>query len=99
MHRHINSGIAFFASTASIAFGGLDLNPRYKTIELGETVIHRVHFCDGDKQFAVTINSDTEILGESNRAVFRFKTISLAEMSLRQSTIKPGVPFSPENLP
>jgi hypothetical protein len=99
MLRHIHSGIAFFASTASIAFGGLDLTPRYKAIELGETVIHRVHFCDGDKQFAVTINSDTEIFGRADHAIFRFKTISLAEMSLRQSTIKPAVPFSPENLP
>jgi hypothetical protein len=99
MLRHIHSGIAFFASTASITFGGLDLTPCYKAIELGEAVIHRVHFRDGDKQFAVTINSDTEIFGGENHAAFRFKSISLAEMSLRQSTIKPSVPFSTENLP
>jgi hypothetical protein len=99
MLRHITSGIAVFASTASIAFGGLDLTPQYKAIELGEAVIHRVHFRDGDKEFAVTINADTEISGGANHAVFRFKTISMAEMSLRQSTIKPAVPFSPEYLP
>jgi len=100
MFRHINnSGIAISASIASIAFAGLDLTPYHDAIELGDAVIQRVHFCDGDKKFAVTISSDTEILGGTNRAVFRFKTISLAEMSLCQSTINPSIPFSPENLP
>ena len=97
--RCVYCGIAFLASIALIAFGDLDLTPRYKAVELGEVVIHRVHFRDGDKEFAVTVNSDTEILGSTNSAVFRFKTVPFAKMSLHQSAMKPAIPFSPEKLP
>lgn len=98
MSRRVKYSVALIASIAPVAWGVLDLTPRHVAIQMGEAVIHRVHFRDGDKHFAVTINSDVEILGAANSAIFRFKTIPLAEMSLRQSTIKPTVPFSPEAL-
>lgn len=99
MLRRTKYGIALIASIAQIAWGALDLTPRYVAIQMGEVMVHRVRFRDGDKHFGVTINADVEILGAANSAIFRFKTIAMAEMSLRQSKLKPATPFSPEALP
>jgi hypothetical protein len=82
-----------------VVLGGVDLTPRYHTIDLGGVQVQRVHFHDGEKQFAVTINPEVEIQRVQNGAVFCFKPFSMADMILRQSGISPAVPFSVENLP
>ena len=82
-----------------VVLGGVDLTPRYHTIDLGGVQVQRVHFHDGEKQFAVTINPEVEIQRVQNGAVFRFKPFSMADMILRQSGISPAVPFSGEKLP
>lgn len=84
---------------ASGALGEVDLSPSYHRIDLGGTSIERVYFRDGNKQYAVTINPEIEITKAGSGAVFRFKSIPLADMSLRPSPFTPVVPFSAEKLP
>jgi hypothetical protein len=91
-------GVAAVVTLTAATLADVDLSPRYKTIDLGGALIQRVHFRDGDKEFAVTINSDIEISGSGKGAIFRFKSIPLADMSLRPSPVSPAIPFSPEKM-
>lgn len=98
MFRLIRQSVACLLSTIAIAYGGVDLTPSYHTVDLGGISIQRVHFKDGDRQFAVTISPDTEIQRNAGGAVFRFKSIPLADMALRQSPFSPEIAFSTERL-
>lgn len=100
----VRAALPLLAAVASLATAGaahadLDLTPRYKAIDLGGAVIQRIYFSDGNKHFAVTINADMEVGAAGGGATFRFKTIPLADMSLRPSPMPATVPFSPERLP
>lgn len=74
----------------------VDLKPR--TVTVGGGLIERTYFSDGEKNFAVTIDSETKVSAIDDGAIFRFTNIAQASMRLRKSPIKP-LPFTPETLP
>lgn len=81
------------------AWGEIDLHPRYVTINVGGGVIHRVYFAEGNKNYAVTIDSETSVVDGNGGAVFRFKSIEGAEVSLRRSIVGVTAPFTEERMP
>ena len=86
------------ALLASFALGEVDLKPRFYTVNLGGYTIRRPYFADGDKKFAVTIDSDTEVAEDNGGAVFRFKSIPQASVELRKSPVAAARGFGREIL-
>lgn len=83
---------------AAQASAELMLTPRLVTIEYGGVPVQRAYFMDGQKKFAVTIDSETELVSHGEGALFRFSRIPLATVELRRSPMKAGKGFSPENI-
>jgi hypothetical protein len=86
--------LSLFASLPAVA--EVDLTPRF--VKIGGNLIHRAYFADGDKQYSMTIDGDTEISGENGEAVFRFTNVSEATMTLRRTPFPKPAPFSVEAL-
>lgn len=91
--------IVGFALLGTCAWADIELHPRYVTVELGGATIHRAYFADGDKNYAVTIDGETEVIDGKGGGVFRFKSYEGAEFSLRPSPLTVAVPFNAEKLP
>jgi len=79
------------------AVADLDLTPHF--VKIGGGLLHRAYFADGDKNYSMTIDGETEISGENGRAVFRFTNVSQASMILHASPFAKPAPFSVEALP
>lgn len=85
--------LGFAASTAAI-----DLTPQIITLAVGDYTVRRACFVDGDKKYAVTVDSETELTGYGGAAVFNFTKFPRAVMRLAPSPLKPGIVFEGENL-
>lgn len=77
----------------------IDLTPRYAVVESDGAQIRRPYFADGDVKYAVTIDGGTELVEFEGSALFNFTKLPHAVMRLRQSPMKPEVPFDELNLP
>ena len=91
-------GFALFLSSA-LTRAEIELHPRYVAIDVGGAIIRRAYFAEGNKNYAVTIDAETEVLDGTGGAVFRFKSVEGAEVSLRPSPLTVAVPFTLEKLP
>ena len=89
--------LAFGLCASLPALAGVDLTPHF--VSVGGGLIHRAYFADGEKQYSMTIDGDTELTGENGVAVFRFTNVSQATMTLRPTPFPKPAPFTPEFLP
>lgn len=87
----ISLGLA--ASAAAI-----DLTPQIVTLVVGDYSVRRACFTDGDKKFAVTVDSETELTGSGGVAIFNFSKTPRAVMRLAPSPLKPQIVFEGETL-
>lgn len=87
----VSLGLA--ASTAAI-----DLTPQIVNVVVGDYAVRRACFVDGDKKYAVTVDSETELTGYGGAAVFNFSKFPRAVMRLAQSPLKPEIVFEGETL-
>lgn len=87
----ISCGLA--ASAAAI-----DLTPQIVNLSVGDYTVRRACFTDGDKKYAVTVDSETELTGSGGVAIFNFSKIPRAVMRLAQSPLKPQIVFEGETL-
>jgi hypothetical protein len=78
------------------AQAALDLTPNF--VRIGNGMITRAQFVDGDKKYAVTLDKETRLAAEDKGATFRFTGIPQASMKLRPSPLPKILPFEPEGL-
>ena len=83
-------------SAASVS--ALDLTPAFILTEADGVSIRRPYFADGDKKYAVTLDSETELTPYEDGALFRFIRFDHAEMRLRPSSFSAEIKFGPETL-
>ena len=78
--------------------GAIDLVPRYVSTMNDGVVSQRPYFADGDKKYAVKLDSETKLTESEGGASFRFDKFPGAMLRLRQSPIPAQVAFAPESL-
>ncbi len=74
----------------------LDLRPHY--FKAGG-IIGRAYFADGDKKYAVTLDSETQLSEADGGALFRFTNVPQATMLLRNTPLPKVLPFDEASLP
>ena len=94
--------LAFLTPLAAVICAGtaaaLDLTPHYVTTQVEGPPVRRPCFVDGDKKFAVTVDSETELTGYDGSAIFNFTKFPRAVMRLGQSPLKPSAVFEGQTL-
>jgi hypothetical protein len=91
--------ITLLATLSAVgAATAIDLTPRYATTDADGISISRPYFADGDKRYAVTVDSETQLVAFDNSTVFNFTKFPHAVMRLRQSPLKAETPFDGEGL-
>jgi hypothetical protein len=93
----LRTSLALLALAAT-ASADLSLAPRLVTVNYGAYPVRRAYFMDGDKKFAVTMDSQTELAPRGDGALFTFTKIPLGTMEFRRSPFKPGAGFTEENI-
>ena len=88
--------IVLSAGLAITATAELDLKPHYANVG---GLVRRAYFADGNKQYAVTIDSETQLSEADNGALFRFTNVPQASMLLRPTPLAKLLPFDAESLP
>lgn len=83
-------------SHAISANAQLDLRPHY--FKAGG-IIGRAYFADGDKKYAVTLDSETQLSEADGGALFRFTNVPQATMLLRNTPLPKVLPFDEASLP
>jgi hypothetical protein len=73
----------------------LDLRPHY--FKAGG-IIGRAYFADGDKKYAVTLDSETQLSEADGGALFRFTNVPQATMLLRHTPLDKLLPFDTASL-
>ena len=76
----------------------IDLTPQIVTLVVGDYAVRRACFADGDKKYAVTVDSETELTGSGGTALFNFSKFPRAVMRLAPSPLKPQIVFAGETL-
>jgi hypothetical protein len=89
--------IILLASALVSVRAELDLRP--KRTNIGNGLIQRAYFTDGNKQFSVTIDGLTELKESEGGALFRFTNLSQATMRLQKSPFAKPLPFDEASLP
>jgi hypothetical protein len=89
--------IILLASALVSVRAELDLRP--KRTNVGNGLIQRAYFTDGNKQFSVTIDGLTELDESEGGALFRFTNLSQATMRLQKSPFAKPLPFDDASLP
>ena len=74
----------------------LDLRPHY--FKAGG-IIGRAYFADGDKKYAVTLDSETQLSEADGGALFRFTNVPQATMLLRNTPLPKVLTFDEASLP
>lgn len=74
----------------------LDLKPHY--FKAGG-IVGRAYFADGDKKYAVTLDSETQLSEADGGALFRFTNVPQATMLLRNTPLPKVLPFDAASLP
>ena len=72
----------------------IDLTPQIVTLVVGDYAVRRACFADGDKKYAVTVDSETELTGSGGTALFNFSKFPRAVMRLAPSPLKPQIVFA-----
>ncbi|MDB6175224.1 MAG: hypothetical protein JWL59_4535 [Chthoniobacteraceae bacterium] len=90
---------AVFSLLLHGAASAIDLTLRYVTTYTDGIPVRRPCFIDGDKKYAVTLDSQTELVAAEGSTLFNFTKFPRALMQLRQSPMKADVTFEPLNLP
>ncbi|MDB6175220.1 MAG: hypothetical protein JWL59_4531 [Chthoniobacteraceae bacterium] len=87
------SFLRFFvaACTFEAAASAIDLTPRYVTTASDGVRSRHPCFLDGNKKYAVTLDSETELLPGEGAAIFNFTKFRRAVMKLTQSPLKPSL--------
>lgn len=62
-------------------------------------VVRRPYFNDGDKKYAVKLDSETKLTGADGGALFEFEKFAGATMRLRQSPVRGRLELTNESLP
>ena len=88
--------IALVAGLAITATAELDLKPHYTN---AGGLVRRAYFADGEKKYAVTLDSGTQLSEADNGALFRFTNVPQATMLLRRTPLPKVLPFDAESLP
>lgn len=91
------SAIILLAAFALPA-GAIDLVPRYISVMSDGVVAQRPYFADGDKKYAVKLDSETKLTESEGGAFFHFEKFPSAMMRLRQSPLRANLAFGPETL-
>jgi hypothetical protein len=86
-----------FALSALPAFA-LDLTPQFITTRADGVVITRPYFADGEKKYALTLDTETELLSGEGGPLFRFTKLIQANMRWRLSPFGVEVKFDGEAL-
>lgn len=81
-----------------LSAGAIDLVPRYVSTMNDGVVSQRPYFADGEKKYAVKIDSETKLTEFEGGASFRFDKFPGAMLRLRQSPIPAQIAFAPESL-
>jgi hypothetical protein len=95
--RHAITILALGLTAAVSAVADIDLTPRFMVI--GGGLVNRAYFADGNKQYAVTLDSETKLSADEGGALFKFTNITQATMRLRRSPIAKPPAFDAESLP
>ncbi len=89
---------ALFFAALALPVQAIDLTPQYvSTIDDG-VVSQRPYFADGEKKYAVKLDSETKLSAYEGGALFTFAKSPDARMLLRPSPLPSALPF-PDNLP
>ncbi|MES2572158.1 MAG: hypothetical protein V4710_19135 [Verrucomicrobiota bacterium] len=97
MTRFLLSGIA--ALLLPGVASAIDLTLRYVTTYTDGIPVRRPCFIDGDKKYAVTLDSQTELVAAEGSTLFHFTKFPRALMHLRPSPMKASIAFDPVSLP
>lgn len=98
MKKSIPGALIALFLLAAQASSDLVLTPRLVTLDYGGVPVKRAYFMDGEKKFAVTMDTTTELSAHGDGAIFRFTRIPLATVELHHSPLKPGGGFNETNI-
>lgn len=87
--------IALLIGLTLSAKAQIDLRPHY--FKAGG-IIGRAYFADGDKKYALTLDSETELSETNDGALFRFTNVPQATMLLRHTPLDKQLPFDTASL-
>lgn len=90
--------LALFLELLVLSAGATDLVPRYITTMRDGVALRRPYFADGDKKYAIKLDTETKLTESEGGACFRFDKFPSAMMRLRKSPMKAEVTFGPESL-
>ncbi|MEQ1850833.1 MAG: hypothetical protein ABMA01_04485 [Chthoniobacteraceae bacterium] len=76
----------------------LDLTPQFITTRAEGAVITRPYFADGEKKYALTLDTETDLLPGEGGPLFRFTKLGQADMRWRLSPFRVDVKFEGEAL-
>src|SRR5690349_7655876 len=82
-------------SGSAFPLRGVELRPRFETRMFEGETIRKPYFAGGDKRYGVITDGETEIGETSTGAVFRFRTIPLASVTLSPSAFPTTQAFGP----
>ena len=88
--------IALLIGLTLSAKAQLDITPHYYK---AGGIIGRAYFKDGDKKYAVTLDSETQLSEANGGTLFRFTNVPQASMLLRHTPLPKVLPFDAASLP
>lgn len=98
LRTYLGLGSAALAGLLACPAQALDLRPRYHTSVFDGIVVRRPYFADGERKFGVITDGETEVTEAGEGAMFRFRTIRMATVSLTKSPLSVDLPFAGETL-
>lgn len=85
---------SLFLVLSALSAPALDLSPNFANVASDGIEIRRPYFTDGGKKYAVTLNSETELVPYDDGALFIFIKLKHAEMRLRPSFFSVEIKFT-----
>ena len=89
---------AIFLAGFALPAGATDLIPHYISTMTDGVVVRRPYFADGEKKYAVKLDTETKLTESEGGASFRFDKFPGAMMRLRGSPISAQIAFGPDSL-
>lgn len=90
--------IVFLVTGLSLTVRAIDLVPRYVSTMDDGVVSQRPYFADGDKKYAIKLDSESKLTESEDGALFSFEKFPGATMRLRRSPLHPEMTFGAEYL-